>query len=252
MRPRSSASSMGLGSLSRRRALATVGRLLPTRLATSSWVRSPCSMRFLYPAASSTGLRSSRCRFSIRAISVFSSSVKRRTRTGTSLKPACWAARKRRSPATMRKEPGSTCSTRMGCSTPFCSMERARSFRPSSEKLLRGWCAPACRADIGTMSTVAPLTKAAEALPSLPESSASIPRPRARLDIAQHLLGQLLVAAGADALRIVLVDGLAGRGGLAEAHVAGDDGAEHLLLEVAAHLFDHLVRQARARVVHRK
>ena len=41
-------------------------------------------------------------------------------------------------------------------------------------------------------------------------------------------------------------------GGFAEAYIALDDGVEDQFLEVAAHLVEHLVAQAEARVVHRE
>ena len=52
--------------------------------------------------ASSTGSRSSRCRFSTSASSMACSSVTSLTMTGTSVRPAIRLARQRRSPATMR------------------------------------------------------------------------------------------------------------------------------------------------------
>ena len=81
------------GRLRSRRALVTAGRLRPMRLLTSSWVRLCWTMRNRMAAASSTGFRSSRCRFSIRDTSWSSCSSLSVMTAGTVLSPASRAAR---------------------------------------------------------------------------------------------------------------------------------------------------------------
>ena len=89
------------GSVSRRSVLATAGRLLPRRSATLSCVRPHCSISRFTPMASSTGFRSSRCRFSTSAASIRFTSSQSRMIAGISVSPAKRAARQRRSPAMM-------------------------------------------------------------------------------------------------------------------------------------------------------
>ena len=85
---------------SRRRALLTATRLLPTWRATASWVRPKRSMSSRYASAVSIGLRSARWRFSISASSSESvPSEASRTTAGIVSSPAMRAARSRRSPA---------------------------------------------------------------------------------------------------------------------------------------------------------
>ena len=63
-----------------------------------------------------------------------------RITTGTSCSPAVWAARQRRSPATISYDPVSpTGRTRMGCNTPFSRIEAVSSASASSSKRWRGW-----------------------------------------------------------------------------------------------------------------
>ena len=76
-------------------------RLLPSFWAACSWVRPQRVISSRMPAASSTGSRSSRCRFSTNASSMACSSETSFTTTGTSFRPAMRQARHRRSPATM-------------------------------------------------------------------------------------------------------------------------------------------------------
>ncbi len=63
------------GSWNSRRVFVTADRLLPTRAATSSWVRRKSSMSCWYAAASSNALRSWRCRFSTSACSRLETSL---------------------------------------------------------------------------------------------------------------------------------------------------------------------------------
>ena len=79
-----------------------------------------------------------------------------------------------------------------------------------------------------------------------------MPLPNAFLDIEKDLLRELLVAAGTDAFRVILVDRFRERWSFAEPHVTGDYRAEHFFPEVAGDLLDDIVRKARPHVVHRE
>ena len=80
---------------------ATVGRAMPRESATWSCVHELSVMSCLNARAFSIGLRSRRWMFSTRASSsIFLSSTLRMT-TGTRARPASFAARQRRSPATI-------------------------------------------------------------------------------------------------------------------------------------------------------
>ena len=95
------------------------------RVAAASWVRPNSSVSRLTPRASSSGLRSSRCMFSISAIAAAASSATSRTSTGTRSSPARRAARTRRSPAMISKRspaPPSMRRTSTGCITP-CDLD---------------------------------------------------------------------------------------------------------------------------------
>ena len=98
--PASSIASASSGSSSRRIRLEIAGRLRPTRRARSSLESFRSVIRASQARASSTGFRSSRTMFSISAACSRSASAWSRTTAGTFARPACWAARQRRSPAT--------------------------------------------------------------------------------------------------------------------------------------------------------
>src|SRR5688500_10059953 len=88
--------------------------------------------------ASSSGERSSRCRFSISAISSAVASSKRSTIAGIVSLPAIFDERQRRSPAMISYwSPDGR--TRIGCSTPCSLMEAASSCSVSSCQVMRGW-----------------------------------------------------------------------------------------------------------------
>jgi glutamate-1-semialdehyde 2,1-aminomutase len=79
--------------------LVTAARDRPTASAASWWVSSNSTISRCRAVASSSGLRSSRWMFSISAMAMAARSGTSRTTAGTSLNPASWAARQRRSPA---------------------------------------------------------------------------------------------------------------------------------------------------------
>ena len=127
IKPLFSSSSTFSGRFSSRRLLARALRLLPSFWAACSWVRLQRVISSRMPAASSTGSRSSRWRFSTSASSIACSSVTSFTMTGTSVRPAIRLARQRRSPATMRYRPTPWGRTAMGCSSPCSAMLAASS-----------------------------------------------------------------------------------------------------------------------------
>src|SRR5213592_1480145 len=109
-------------------------------------------MRVAKPSASSSGERSSRCRFSMRASSSGSSTS--RTSAGSRSTPASCAARKRRSPATSSR-PAAVGRTTIGCRSPCALIDAASSRSFSSSKCLRGCSGFGCTSRSGTrVSTV--------------------------------------------------------------------------------------------------
>ena len=152
MSPAISMDCTGSAKLSRRIRLLAALRERPTAWAASSCVRPNSLIRRCRPWASSSGLRSSRCMFSIRAIAAAASSATLRTSTGTRSSPASLAARKRRSPAmisyTGRLEPSGRCAlarsasnwrTKIGCMMPWALMLSASSYSAPSSMWVRGW-----------------------------------------------------------------------------------------------------------------
>ena len=89
-----------MGSRSSRIMLLITGRDRPIRDASSSWVTSNSSSSCWYAAASSNGFSCARWMFSRRASRNRLSSEVSRTMAGMVVRPACWAARQRRSPIT--------------------------------------------------------------------------------------------------------------------------------------------------------
>jgi len=81
--------------------LDTAARERPTASAAWPWVRENSLISRCSDCASSSGLRSSRWIFSISAMAMTVRSSSSRTTTGTWARPASWAARQRRSPATI-------------------------------------------------------------------------------------------------------------------------------------------------------
>jgi len=126
------------GRWSNRSALATAGRLRPTRTATWCCVSPNSSIKRWKAEASSSGLRSSRWTFSTMACSRLSRSPTSRTSAGMADNPARRAARQRRSPATSSR-PSSVRRTRTGWRTPISWMDNVSSAIFSSSKTLRGW-----------------------------------------------------------------------------------------------------------------
>ncbi|MDQ1610624.1 MAG: hypothetical protein QOG00_555 [Pyrinomonadaceae bacterium] len=112
------------------RASVTVLRLFPTLRATSSCVYPKRSQRAARPSASSQAVRSFRCIFSIKAISATALSSTSISMQGTSLNPAAFEARQRRSPAMIIQRPVMREGlTRRGSNTPFSLIEAVRSFK---------------------------------------------------------------------------------------------------------------------------
>src|SRR5918998_83084 len=244
-RPSPSMARIGSGSCVRRSVLVTAARLLPSRRASWSLVRSKPSMRAWYAAAVSRGLRFSRWRFSTSASSMDSLSPACRIRTGTRSRPASLAARSRLSPAISSKPPGVDLTT-SGCRTPTSRIEAASSSMPGWGKVRRGWRALGRMAVTGSSSNLRPPT------PSPVAIRAESPRPRPRLPTAHHLLGHGLVGLGACAARRVPRDGQSEARGLAEPYVPRHYRLVHPVPEKGADLLRHLPGQVGPRVVHRE
>src|SRR3954469_13432388 len=161
----------------------------------------------------------------------------------------------------------------IGCTMPRWTMEPRRSPSWPSLKYLRGLRGFGRRNSIGTLraacarsgavaSSTSPI-RAASPRPSrgLTASSAitlvpySLCRASGRPERAlalKHLRGQSQVGLRAGAFQIVEQHGLAVRGRLGHAHVAGDHGLIDLLAHILAHVRHDLPGQIVARVEHRK
>src|SRR5918998_28917 len=244
-RPSPSMARIGSGSCVRRSVLVTAARLLPSRRASWSLVRSKPSMRAWYAAAVSRGLRFSRWRFSTSASSMDSLSPACRIRTGTRSRPASLAARSRLSPAISSK-PASVERITSGCKIPTSRMEAASSFMLVSENWRRGWWGLGRIAETGTSSNLSPPTL------SPADMSAESPLPNPRLPTGQYLLGD-----GGVGLRSCTPRGIqsyrqAEARCLAEPDVARYYRAEYLVTEERAHLLHHLVSEVGTSVEHGK
>ena len=110
----------------------------PTRSPTCSSVKLNWSRNLRYAVAVSRGFRSARCRFSMSESSKRCWLVSVRTNAGTLSTPAIFAARQRRSPATIIYLPPFAVTT-IGWSIPCTRIESASSPSDTSSKRRRGW-----------------------------------------------------------------------------------------------------------------
>src|SRR5262245_32722326 len=119
----------------------------------------------------------------------------------------------------------------MGCTMPLSRMEAARACRAAGSMARRGCWGLASSCSMGTSAACSP---GAAGPPSGSGRRAASPLPSALRFMGHHFLGQVQVGLGPPGADVVKQDGLAEAGGLGQAHAAGDDGAEHLVLEVLA------------------
>src|SRR2546425_4634662 len=207
--------------------------------------------------ASSRGERSSRWRFSIRAISRAVASSKRSTIAGTVSLPASFEARHRRSPA-MISYSSPAGRTRIGCRTPCSRIEAPSSASVSSCQVIRG-----CEG-FGTifsrgMSRTAVGVRAASRL-MIPgcasdscwkmRSPASLNDFLCRLVVStDHLLREVHEALCRIAPRFVHGDRHARGRRLADLHRLTDDRVEHLMVAEIPERVEHVASEDRAAVV---
>src|SRR5579862_604545 len=117
-------------------------------------------------------------------------------------------------------------------------MESESSLSLSAENVRRGWKG---LASISSMATSA--CPAAAGVFSTVWSSALRPRPNAFLVMLDDLLGQIQIAGGALAFRVVEKNGFAETGRLRQAHIARDHGGENLVAEEIPQIVTHLARK---------
>src|SRR5437773_4821408 len=209
--------------------------------------------------ASSSGERSSRCRFSISAISSAVASSKRSTIAGIVSLPASLEARQRRSPAMISYSlPAGR--TRIGCSTPCSRIEAASSASVSSCHVMRG--CPGFGITFSTgISRTAVGVRAASRLMMPGCTSAScwkIRSPASRNDFrgrllvsTDHLLRQIDEALCRIALGLVHGDRDARGGGFPDLDGLSDHGGEHLVIPEIFERVEHVAREDRSAVVER-
>ena len=116
---------------------------LPVALAISSCVNSNSLFSRSYPLASSTGFRSSLCKFSISAASRASWSSFWFTREGIVFSPAIFEALTLLSPAITSNLSRPTSRTRIGDKTPCFLIDSASSWIFTLSNSWRGWYLPA-------------------------------------------------------------------------------------------------------------
>ena len=172
----------GSARLSKRNKLLVALRLRPMAWAACSCVRPNSRIRRCNPWASSSGLRSSRCMFSINAMAAAAWLSTARTSTGAACRPARCAALNRRSPAMISYFPalGPSVSlrTRIGCMMPCALMLSASSYSAPSSMRVRGWYMPGTICDSGNSEGVASRDALPPACVAFGPNRASSPRPR--------------------------------------------------------------------------
>src|SRR5438034_8054329 len=210
--------------------------------------------------ASSSGERSSRCRFSMSAISSAVASSKRSTIAGIVSLPASLEARQRRSPAMISYSlPAGR--TRIGCSTPCSRIDAASSASVSSCHVMRG--CPGFGITFSTgISRTAVGVRAASRLMMPGCTSAScwkIRSPASRKDFrgrllvsTDHLLRQIDEALCRIALGLVHGDRDARGGGFSDLYGLSDHGGEHLVISKIFQRVEHVAREDRSAVVERR
>src|SRR5881397_2505603 len=210
--------------------------------------------------ASSRGERSSRWRFSIRAISRAVASSKRSTIAGTVSLPASFEARQRRSPA-MISYPSPAGRTRMGCKTPCSRIEAASSASVSSCQVMRGWLGLGTTFSSGMSRTAVGVRAASRLMMPGCESVScwKILSPASRNDFlgrllvsTYHLLRQIDEALCRIALGLVHGDRDARGRGFSDLYGLSDHGGEHLVISEIFQRVEHVAREDRSAVVERR
>src|SRR5437867_128365 len=210
--------------------------------------------------ASSRGDRSSRCRFSIRAISRAVESSKRSTIAGIVSLPASFDARQRRSPAMISYSlPAGR--TRIGCSTPCSRMDAASSASVSSCQVIRGCPGFGITFSSGMSRTAVGVRAASRLMMPGCESVScwKILSPASRNDFlgrllvsTYHLLRQIDEALCRIALGLVHGDRDARGRGFSDLYGLSDHGGEHLVISEIFQRVEHVAREDRSAVVERR
>src|SRR6267143_5243455 len=210
--------------------------------------------------ASSSGERSSRCRFSMSAISSAVASSNRSTIAGIVSLPASLDARQRRSPAMISYSlPAGR--TRIGCNTPCSRIDAASSASVSSCHVMRG--CPGFGITFSTgISRTAVGVRAASRLMMPGCTSAScrkIRSPASRKDFlgrllvsTDHLLREVDEASCGVALGLVHGDRNARGGRFADLYGLTDHRGEHLVISEILERVEHVAREDRAAVIERR
>src|SRR5207245_3939220 len=208
--------------------------------------------------ASSSGERSSRWRFSMRAISSAVASSKRSTIAGIVSFPASFEARQRRSPAMIwYSSPAGR--TRIGCSTPCSRIDAASSCSVSSWKVIRGCSGFGTTLPTGSSLIEFGLVDARRlTMPCWASRSCWKMRvPASRNDLPllvsiRHLLREVDEGFRRVRLRVVHRDRDAGGRSLSDPHRLTDDGPEDLVVAEVAERVEHVAAEDRAAVVERR
>src|SRR6185312_996742 len=185
--------------------------------------------------------------------------------TGTSLRPARFAARQRRSPAMIWYSRLPVFRTTMGCMIPSRSMDCVNSMRAVGSKSRRGWLGLGIMRSIARRVTsrsaggavsggVFVVTVSAAGRLGMSDCS---PLPSALrgwsfLVIGEDLFGQLDVSFRPLGAGIVKQNRFAMAGRLGKPDAARDDSAEHVFAEEFTQVSGDLFREVRPLVVHRK
>src|SRR6476659_8836216 len=210
-----------------------------------------------YIAASSRGVRSSRWRFSMIAISRAVSSSISSISAGMVSSPARRDARQRRSPATIWYVFGPSGRTRIGWRTPCSRIDDASSLSASGSKTRRGCSGFGSMWSIWTMRTpidrvglsgVSRLTIAGESSVSSESRRAAAARKSVRAKV-DHLPGESAIGRRRNTGARVCRDGAADQWGLAELDGVADDAGEDVVVSDDLQLIEHVARQVRPGVV---
>src|SRR6266850_3176914 len=210
--------------------------------------------------ASSSGERSSRCRFSMSAISSAVASSNRSTIAGIVSLPASLDARQRRSPAMISYSlPAGR--TRIGWSTPCSRIEAASSARVSSCHVMRGCPGFGITFSSGISRTAVGVRAASRLMiPGCTSASCrKIRSPASRKDFlgrllvsTDHLLREVHEALCRIASGFVHGDRHARGGRFADLYGLSDDGGEDLVISEILQGVEHVAREDRAAVVERR
>src|SRR5688572_2480641 len=165
-----------------------------------------------------------------------------RTSAGIRSRPAIFAARQRRSPATISNRPP-TLRTRMGCNTPLARIELESSWSSPGSNSLRGWCG------LGTSCATSSIVTSSPVVPDdVMKKSSPLPR---RFSTMNHLPDQLAVGASALCADRVIEQSPAVAGGLDEHRIPVDHGVEQRLAEVPLQVVHDLHHDPLPVIMHR-